>query len=85
MFERKGSWYRFSDGGVAEGRLSSFELAGFLDDEDSWYLSDPEHRPEEMFAGIINGCVGATENDQGELVPETRQVQTVFHASAESG
>ena len=51
VFERKGNWYRFSDAGAEKGNLSSFESAGYFDDPDCWYLSDPEDRPKEMFGG----------------------------------
>ena len=53
MFERKGSWYRFSDEGVGEGEFCDFFRPMYLqNDLTAWYLSDPKNRPEEMFAGI---------------------------------
>ena len=48
VFEAGGSWYRFSDEGSVVGELSSFKTAGFFDDDNTWYLSDPELRPEEF-------------------------------------
>ena len=52
MFERKGSWYRFSDEEVAKGGCATFQDAGYLANPDSWYLSNPKDPPEDMFAGI---------------------------------
>ena len=51
VFELKGAWYRFGDEGAEKGRLDDFYYAGYLDDPESWYLSDPKDRPEENFAG----------------------------------
>ncbi|CAM9615718.1 unnamed protein product [Pylaiella littoralis] len=48
VFERKSFWFRFSDEGVDEGDYSSFKNAGYLHDENTWYLSDPEEKPEEL-------------------------------------
>lgn len=52
VFERKRSWYRFSDDGVAEGEWSSFKTAGYLNEDMAWYLSDPDDRPFEGFRGV---------------------------------
>ncbi|CAM9974146.1 unnamed protein product, partial [Laminaria digitata] len=51
VFESKHLWYRFSDAGVTRGLFASLVVAGYLDDVDSWYLSDPEDRPLEGFCG----------------------------------
>lgn len=51
VYENKRRWYRFSDAGVTEGRYDSFVDAGYLNDVDSWYLSDPDDRPFEGFSG----------------------------------
>lgn len=51
MFELKGDWYRFGDEGAQKGTYSEFRCAGFTQDPTAWYLSDPEGRPKENFAG----------------------------------
>jgi len=50
VFERKSDWYRFNDEGVIKGDVASFRQAGFLDDESSWYLSDPDAKPQELLS-----------------------------------
>ena len=51
VFELKGKWYRFSDAGVVQASLEAFNERGYMDDPNSWYLSDPEDRPREYFQG----------------------------------
>lgn len=48
VFEAGSFWYRFSDEGSVEGKFSSFKKAGFFNDGNTWYLSDPKFRPEKI-------------------------------------
>lgn len=57
MFELRGDWYRFGDEGLQEATYSEFRLAGFTQNPTAWYLSDPEGRPKENFAGTTSVLV----------------------------
>ena len=48
VLERKGAWYRFSDEGVTQGYHVDFGRAGYLQDTNTWFLSDPEDKPKEI-------------------------------------
>ncbi|CAM9617120.1 unnamed protein product [Pylaiella littoralis] len=65
VFDREGSWYRFSDEGSVVGELSSLKTAGFFDDDNTWYLSDPKFRPEKFLnlptVVFVSPKIGRTE------------------------
>ncbi|CAM9460116.1 unnamed protein product [Ectocarpus fasciculatus] len=48
VLERKRAWYRFSDDGVTKRDFSHFIKEGYLGDNNTWYLSDPQYQPEEI-------------------------------------
>ncbi|CAM9203125.1 unnamed protein product [Ectocarpus fasciculatus] len=48
VLERKCVWYRFSDDGVTKRDFSHFIKEGYLDDNNTWYLSHPEDKPTEI-------------------------------------